>query len=191
MRTLKLFLLIRWAWLASSFFTWTPWRSILSRTCRNSSLNLPDRWQKPVIKPIRFQHSSPPSWWRTVCGSCPAVCWRCWMCDCGSWTVWSYQPGYLWPRPPSPPDAPETQPTNNQSDLSLDAASLNISVWGSLEKLVITNQIPRESADGSVMFEWFEINLLLFLCNDNSNGDLVKYCSLTANCWHASWAGLC
>lgn len=44
MRTLKLFLLIRWAWLASSFFTWTPWRSILSRTCRNSSLNLPDRW---------------------------------------------------------------------------------------------------------------------------------------------------
>lgn len=44
MRTLKLFLLIRWAWLASSFFTWTPWRSILSRTCRNSSLKLPDRW---------------------------------------------------------------------------------------------------------------------------------------------------
>lgn len=131
MRTLKLFLLIRWAWLASSFFTWAPWRSILSRTCKN--INLIYTTGDNVVKPMRFQHSSPPSWWQTVCGSCPAVCWQCWMCDCGSWIVWSYLPGYLWPRPPSPPDAPETWPTANQSDqpVSVDATSLNSLVWES------------------------------------------------------------
>lgn len=51
MSTLKLFLLIRWAWFASSFFTWAPWRSILSRTCNISTTGLqydelPDSWAR-------------------------------------------------------------------------------------------------------------------------------------------------
>lgn len=105
MRTLKLFLQIRWAWLASSFFTWAPCRSIFSRTYRSRSWSC-DRSPQLQLDPP----NSPPSSWQTVCGSCPAVCWQCWTCGCDSWTVWSYQPGFLWPHLPSPPDAPEEEP---------------------------------------------------------------------------------
>lgn len=104
------------------------------------------------IRLARLPPDSPPSWWRKVCGFCPAACSQCWTCSCGSWTVWSYQPGSLWPRLPFPPDAPEPRITPVKSDhrlnQSMKASDLqSLSLFLSLGSIILTLQLRHWHAN--------------------------------------------